>query len=62
MPHNITRAERMKARTIAQLLDMVVEGSLSSTAAEKELRRRGLMAIRTNSGWHLASAEPWIAR
>lgn len=57
MAHNSTRAERMKSRSVAQLLAIVAGKTLSSAAARAELRRRDLVAVQTRKGWHAAPAE-----
>lgn len=57
--YNAARAARLQDLTITELLRIVAGQTLSAAAAQHELRRRKLCAVRTRKGWFLAPAEPW---
>lgn len=42
MAHNVTRSARMQQKSAAQLLAIYMAGTLSSAAAEFQLRNRGI--------------------
>lgn len=57
--YNAARVERYRALSTSDLLKIISRQTLSRASAQHELRRRGLIAVRTRSGWFLAPAEPW---
>jgi hypothetical protein len=59
--YNAARAERLKALSTNDLLRIIIRQTLSASAARHELRRRGLSAVQTRTGWFLAPAETWTS-